>query len=193
MKCSRLIEAFGLSALAFWLGLAVTTGVTAAVAFPIAKSLDPHIPSLAALPDAHWKIAAGSIANRVFGLASYGELGAGIVVAGALVFSRGWVGRRAWLARLVLCLPALVTVAYSTLVLIPKMTSTFHGLVEAARAGDAARAVSLRAVFDAAHPGATQALVAMTIATLAATLAWIFTGPMGRDTLNHGPPTADNA
>ncbi len=160
-----------LSFLGLWLGVIVISGVTAAVAFPAMKALDPHLPSYAAYPNPHYMIAAGAIARRVFDIgaviqyvcASVSLLSAVIAIASAPPKTRP-VFRAVWV---VLAIGALM---YWRVGLSPRMDANLDEFLAAAKAGEVEKADARRLAFDHDHPNASRALSAAALFVLCALL-----------------------
>lgn len=144
--------------LAFWLGAVGMTGVTAAVAFPTMKEMGPTLPAFAAYSEAHWPIAAGSVARRVFDISAYVQVVCALValVAGGLRVLVG-AGPRP-VARVVWTLLAAACLGWWLVVLTPRMNINLDVFWEAARAGKLERAASAKAAFDMDHPLASRAI-----------------------------------
>ena len=62
-------------------GVLAMTAVVAAVVFPKMRELDPTLPGYPAYDGAHWSLAAGIVAERVFDI---GFVIAGVAVAGCI-------------------------------------------------------------------------------------------------------------
>lgn len=133
------------------------TGVTAAVAFPTMKGLAPTLPAYAQYPQAHWPIAAGAVARRVFDISAYAQ-----VVCAVLALSAGGLrvvlGPRRPIARVVWTLLAAACLVWWLAVLTPRMNRTLDTFWEAARTGDTTLAADAKAAFDADHPLASRAI-----------------------------------
>lgn len=174
MRPGRTIcEIIHLGALGLALGAMVITGAAAAIAFPVMKALDPHLPAFAAYGEPHWPVAAGSVMNRLFGVTDAVLLGAAIVAALTLGASRLIFRARfasiAGVLRLIALAALLGSVGLTRLDLRPRMQSNLTAYWEAARAGDAEAAARHKAAFDADHPRASFLLVTQLVLA-----AWAF-------------------
>jgi hypothetical protein len=152
--------------------------VAAAVAFPIMKALNPALPGFEAVQD-HWKIAAGQVANRVFAISTWVQVGCALLcVPGAWVAARSPRGVLAAL-RLVAMSAAAGALAYQAGVLGPRMRGNLDEFMAAARRADPA-AHSHRAAFDADHPAASRTLGVMSLGLALGLAAWTLGEPRPR-------------
>lgn len=155
-------ELVHLSVLGLAAGVLVMTGAAAAVAFPTMKSLAPALPGFAVDPAQHWSIAAGSVMNRVFGVADAIVLSAAIaavltLIVVSLVARRGLASMTGVLrcaALVALC----GAVGLSWFGLRPKMQGNLESYWSAAREGRVEDAAKFKAAFDADHPRASMLL-----------------------------------
>lgn len=146
-----------LLSLALWLGAVGLTGVTAAVAFPTMKELAPSLPAYSQYPGAHWPIAAGAVARRVFDISAYVQVACAAVamIAGGMRVSQG---PRRPIARVVWTLLAGACLVWWLAILTPRMNRNLDTFWEAARSGKATLATDAKAAFDADHPLASRAI-----------------------------------
>ncbi len=175
-----LLESVHIFTLAIWGGSLAFTAVTAAVAFPTMRKLDPRLPEFAAYEGEHWRIAAGHIANRLFLINDMVQL-AGVLVTlltfGLLLLTTKRAAAGVlwpYVLRAVLLSAASILVAYQLFILAPRMQTNLQAFWDAARAGDAARAEALRSAFEVDHPTASNVLVATGVCVLLSllTAAW---------------------
>jgi hypothetical protein len=154
------LEIAHIACLSMWAGSLAMTAVTAAIAFPTMKELNPTLPSFAAYPDDHWVIAAGQVMERVFTASDIGQLALAILACVLFVplalskrLSRGLMAARA-----VVLAALLVSLLEYTFVMRPQMTSDLMAFWAAAKAGELEAANAARAAFDEAHPLASARL-----------------------------------
>lgn len=158
------------SVLGLWLGLLVLSGIAAAVTFPTMRELSPSLMTFALYPGEHWRIAAGMVANGIFGAANTGSWVCGVVALVAVTLlaasERGERRTRALLmARWFVVVP-IVVLAYNTMILRPRMDSNLSAFYEAARDGRVEAADTYRAAFEEDHPNASRVLGAMALSVL---------------------------
>lgn len=185
----RWCEALQVSVLGIWLGALVMTGTTAALAFPTLRGLKPTLADFAAVPgDEHWRIAAGSVMQRVFLACDVVQLiaaGVALVTMGLILMSEprhGIKTGRVWLlARTIAVATAVMLVAYQVLVLAPRMNANLAEYYVRAREGEMEVAARARAAFDAEHPLASRLMTGTAGAVLAALVcgAWVSTRGVG--------------
>jgi hypothetical protein len=168
------LESVHAAALGFWLGAIILAGAAAAILFPTMHSLDPRLPAYSGYSGPHWSLAAGTVANRIFGVAGVMELFAAAVALAsliALVVSRSLPR---WLAALRLLLALAIAITF-LLRLIPgaRISAELIAYEAAARAGNSALAEQHRQVIAAYHPMATTFLgvtAALILSALVVTL-----------------------
>lgn len=170
----RLLETLLIVSSGVVFGVLAMTAVVAAVVFPKMRELDPTLPGFSQYDGAHWSLAAGIIAERVFDI---GFVIAGVAVAGCiggvlgLVFARGGSGAsgagRMPIVRLGLTL--IVAALFCTHVgwLQRRMDSAAEDYRQAAAAGNNDAAHEAKARFDAMHPTAANLISGSTLAALA--------------------------
>lgn len=153
-------------------GATAMTGVVAAVVFPTMRSLDPSLPGYAAYSGAHWSLAAGIVAERVFeiGLIVSGvSLVVCLVAIAGVAFTRragGWPVVR--LALLLITLGIFLTHAAW---LAPRMDAAAESYRTAAVAGFAEDAAAAKSQFDGLHPIASKLIGGVTVSSLALFIA----------------------
>lgn len=154
------LEIAHVACLSMWAGSLAMTAVTAAIAFPTMKELNPSLPAFAAYPEDHWVIAAGQIMERVFTASDFVQLALAALACALFVpiglsrrLSRGLLAARA-----VVLVALLVSLLEYTFVMRPQMTSDLMAFWAAAKTGDMEAANTARAAFDEAHPLASARL-----------------------------------
>ncbi|HLO39786.1 MAG TPA: hypothetical protein VK176_02095 [Phycisphaerales bacterium] len=159
----RHFEALHILAAILWFTALMSAGLGAAVAFPVLKPLNPHLPDFAQFPGEHWRIAGGAIGNRLFTISDIFQLAGPIVCTlffiPILLRERSTAAEAPRLggitiARSVILLLACALGLYQSLILGPDMRHTIEAFWSAARAGNLDTAASLQAAFDASHPKA---------------------------------------
>lgn len=149
-------------ALGIWLGALGITGAAAAIAFPTMRRLDPTLPGFEAVSD-HWRIAAGSIMQRVFLLADRVQIACAVVgaagLAAAMLTARVGPARSPTALRLGGLAIAVGCLGLSVLWLSPRMNSNLDDFWSEARAGRPETALAARARFDRDHPTASALLM----------------------------------
>lgn len=156
------------AAAGIWIGGVGMVGTLAAIAFPTIKKLNPTVPEFAAVGD-HWKIAAGSVANKMFVVADSVSLVCCLVCLATLGLGlsirvkRGREHARSalWIFRTLAMTVAAGCLAYQLFILGPRMSENVHVFWDAARAGEVAKANAAQAAFDADHPIASNIIVSM--------------------------------
>ncbi len=156
------------AAAGIWIGSVGMVGTLAAIAFPTMKKLNPTVPEFAAVGD-HWKIAAGSVANKMFVVADSVSLACCLICLATLGFGlairvkRGREHARSalWLFRALVMTIAAGCLAFQLFVLAPRMAANIHTFWDAARAGDVPAATAAQAAFDADHPTASNVIFTM--------------------------------
>jgi len=164
--------------LALWMGVLVMSGVVAAVAFPTMKRLDPKLPGFEAVGE-HWKIAAGSVAFRVFTISDALQLVCVIVTLATLglglsLRSKEPNGVKSVLlaGRAILMSVASGLVGYQLFVLGPRMSENIAKYWAFAREGKVELASAAQAAFEVDHPTASSVLYA-TLACVVVMLACV--------------------
>lgn len=181
----RLLETLHALALGLWLGVLCMTGFTAAMLFPTMKALNPTLPQFSAYTGEHWRIAAGSIAQRLFLACDTVGLACGILsilTLGLSLFSLRKLGRTS------VALPAVRVAAvslagallgYQLFMLGPEMGRNLARYYAAAQSGDMAAAATHQAAFAAQHPTATTVMGSLAACTLIALLAGLWHATAG--------------
>ncbi|MCC7388986.1 MAG: hypothetical protein IT431_09480 [Phycisphaerales bacterium] len=161
-------------------GVLAMTAVVAAVVFPKMRELDPTLPGYPAYDGAHWSLAAGIVAERVFDI---GFVIAGVSVAGCIagVLGLAVTRGRSGMPIVRLGLTLIVTALFCTHVgwLQRRMDQAAGEYRAGAAAGDSAVAHEAKARFDAMHPTASRLISGATLAGLAlfGVSAWQAGGP----------------
>lgn len=157
--------------LGLWIGSLGMAALTAAVAFPMMKQLNPILPNYANMPEFHWSIAAGHVANQVLTVAIWAQTAFAAVALLTFASSRpvfmSGSTRWLWISRGLLLLSAGMLVAFQSAVLAPRMDRHVRNYWAAAEAGRIDEARVSKASFDADHPTASRVL--STILVLVAT------------------------
>jgi len=162
------LESLHAGAAGIWVGCVGTVGTLAAIAFPTMKKLNPTVPEFAAVGD-HWKIAAGSVANKMFVVADSVSLACCllcILTLGLSLFTRAKLGREhartgLWAVRTLVMTVAAGCLAYQLFILSPRMSANIHQFWDMARTGQVEAANKAQAAFDADHPTASNVIVTM--------------------------------
>jgi len=161
-----------IAALGVWLGAAMTSAITAAVAFPTMKTLSPTLVDFGAYAGPHAPIAAGAIARRVFDIAAFIQIAcaavAGLTLGLATLRPKSAThtpGPIPWLRTLLLVL-AIGILAYWRLVLAPRMDANLDAFWAAAKAGQSEIAERAHGAFSRDHPHASRTLGTMTLLVL---------------------------
>lgn len=183
-----LVHAAHTTATGVWLAAVVGSGMSAAVIFPEMKALDARLPEFAEYGGAHWSLAAGRVAARVFGVAqSVGLACAAVVVlTGVVVWGvlsvRGGAGRWQAMARGLACGAAAGLAGFEATILRPRMDQNAEDYWSAARAGLTDVALGAKRLFDADHPIASGLLVSVAVALCVNLVlcAWPSAGLVGR-------------
>lgn len=158
------ISAVHFASLGLWLGALGMAGVTAAVLFPTMRELDPVLPAFGAYTGAHWSLAAGHGAAKVFAVSEFVQWAAGGLALATLVVSflarkRAGIGIGVPGAiRAGMIAVAVGLTLYQAAVLGPRMDRNMHAYWDAARAGESETALAHKAAFDADHPRASRVL-----------------------------------
>lgn len=153
------LEAVHALAAGVWLAGATLGGVTASVAFPAMRTLDPVLGAYPAYdPDGHADLAAGVVANRVFLVGDVAMFAAAVlaVLATGVLIALGGLPLRRWSSgvRLLALGGALLALAYQVLVLGPRMGGQHAAYLDAAAAGDNDAAAALLDAFMSNHESA---------------------------------------
>lgn len=162
------------AAAGIWIGGVGMVGTLAAIAFPTMKKLNPTVPEYAAVGD-HWKIAAGSVANKMFVVADSVSLVCCLLCFATLGLSlfvrvkRGpqYARSALWMFRSLAMTVAAGCLAYQLFILAPRMAENIHIFWDAARAGDVPTATAAQAAFDADHPTASNVIFVMFASAMA--------------------------
>jgi hypothetical protein len=148
------VEATHICALSVWLTSLVVGAVTAILGFRVMRHSDPALPEFASYDGEHWRLLAGLMADRVFGVVD----GVGVLcalVAGltlALAAARGLRARRIWvMVRVISVLLGALLVSVNVFVLRPLLGQEVRAYRDAARVGDTALALEHRERYDARH------------------------------------------
>lgn len=174
------LPAIHLVALATWFGALLAAGLTAALVFPAMRRVAPILPDFAAYPGEHWKIAAGSVANRVFLVVDSIQLACAVIAILTLGLTFAAAGKavpglriRPPLggARLALLTIASTLLCYELFILSPRMAIHLSDYWAAAREGRLAAADIAKAAFDADHPTASGVLSTTAVAVLLSIVA----------------------
>lgn len=168
------IDTLHAAAAGMWIGSVGMVGTLAAIAFPTMKKLNPTVPEFAAVGD-HWKIAAGTVANKMFVVADSVSLACCLICLAtlglglAIRVKRGRDHARSalWIFRTLAMTVAAGCLAYQLFILAPRMAENIHTFWDAARAGDVPKANAAQAAFDADHPTASNVIFAMFGAAIA--------------------------
>lgn len=150
-----IIETVNALALGLWAGALAMVGVAAAVTFPAMKRLDPALPDFAAYEGEHWKLAAGTVMNPLFGVVSMvGTFSLAIVsVAFAILMFRKMVTPRSksFHLRFWLWLALVALTGYVDRALWSPMNDLFQEHHALALAGNNAESARVMQGFDALH------------------------------------------
>ncbi len=160
------IRTLHVAALGICLGTLASVGIAAAIAFPMMKSLHPSLPDYAAYSGEHWRIAAGSIMDRVFHAAEIVQIACLLLAAITLaseIAERGFRTRRMLIVRSALVIAAFGVLGAKLAILNPRMDRELTAFRDAAKAADANAAEQHQAAFDRDHPRASAALYASTL------------------------------
>lgn len=170
--------------LGLWFAAITSAGIAASSVFPNLEQLTPSLPGWAANPDRHHRYAAGVVMEQVFFVVDLMQVVAILLVAGALI-AQAWAdpGRRrsaAFRTRAGLIVVAIAAFTYHATVLAPRMNRALRGQWQAAKAGDAAEADRLAAVFEPDHRTAfsLQRTIFVLVIGAAALAAWEVGGPV---------------
>lgn len=151
--------------LAIWLAGLLAAGLSAALIFSQMKALKPTLPEYAAYTGEHWKIAGGMVANRVFVIVDYVQLGCALVAIltlglTLLAANQATPKYRPPLAgvRILFLSIACALFCYQLFVLSQTMSFHLNNFWVAAKDGNMAVADAAQAAFDADHPTASNVL-----------------------------------
>ncbi|CAN5743394.1 hypothetical protein BH11PLA1_BH11PLA1_06950 [soil metagenome] len=168
-----------LLALGVWLGVLIATGAFAAVTFPLVRDLAPVLPSHAAYTGEHWRLVAGRVANRAFGVSDSIQMVCIVVslAAGIIAYVRPAglvcaVPRRGW-SLVILGVATLIFLGWIVFLRVPMAVYLDKYWMFAER-GNMESAAVFQGYFAQLHPYATNLLVALTLLVLSAfiTAAW---------------------
>lgn len=155
-------ELVHLGALGIGAGALAMTGAAAAIAFPTMKSLSPVLPGFKVDEAQHWSIAAGSVMNRVFGVADVILLGAviaaAITLSGVAFIARRGIASMTGVLRCVAVVALCGAVGFGWFGLRPRMQGNLESYWSAAREARVEDAAKFKAAFDADHPRASMLL-----------------------------------
>lgn len=148
------VEAIHICALSVWLSALVVGALAAILGFRVMRQSAPALPEFAAYEGEHWRLLAGLMADRVFGVVD----GVGVacaLVAGltlALAAARGLRVRRiGGMVRVIAVLLGALLVSANVFVLRPLLGQEVRAYRDAARAGDTAVAMEHRTRYDGLH------------------------------------------
>ncbi len=181
-----IVEAIHALFVALWLSALIGSALGAAILFPVMKDLGPALPQYTAYHGEHWKIAAGQVGNKLFGIADMIQLVGAVGAVATLALSlhaRGKAGqpdRTLPIVRTALVGVGAALAAYHILILGPGMTQAIQDFWAAARAGEGAKAEALQAAFNKHHPVSRLVLEATTVLMLAALVAGVYHAARGR-------------
>lgn len=161
-----------LAALGIWAGFLGATAALAANVFPIMKQLDPMLPGYAKYPHEHWKIAAGSVAQRGFLILDIVQFVCAVLTVGTLGCMLALFGlpkrRPATIVRACAIGLALAGAAGSIIIVSPQLNTAIRMKWAAAAAGDAAAVAAHGAAVDQLHPISSRLLVGTLVCVLVA-------------------------
>ena len=163
MRTRVVCETVTIVALGLWAGALALVGVAAAIAFPMMKDLDPTLPAYALYDGDHWRIAAGSIMNTLFGVVDdVGFVAIVVSLIGLAMLMSGERMRRTRLAGIRVVLWVLLAVLSMYIVVFPR--ADMNELAEQhwthASAGENDEARAAREAFDELHHTASALHVA---------------------------------
>lgn len=150
-------------------GVLAMTGLVAGVLFPTMHSLNPTLPAYSQYTGAHWSLAAGIIAERIFDI---GFVVVAIAIALCwsalilLMLCTKYLGRLPLLRATVLLVTTIVFV-FQVGMVGPQMRASGVEYRQAALAGDNATADKAKTRFDSLHPVATNLIISSTMGMLA--------------------------
>lgn len=180
------------AALAVWLAALVAGGVTASVAFPTMRELDPHLPPFAAYDGEHWPIAAGQIAERVFFITDVAQFAAAMmaILTVAPLLALGWIPRTrpATVVRIIALFLAVGALAGRLIIVAPSMNASVRAYWSAAVAGENEQAAAHRAAFNELHPIATNLMLLGFVCVAACLLASVWSAATHGDARAQLPP-----
>ncbi|MBX3353099.1 MAG: hypothetical protein KF684_09190 [Phycisphaeraceae bacterium] len=167
------LNAAHLVALALVAGMIATTGLTAAIAFPTMRDLQPTLGIYPDFGGEHAPLAAGTVMQKVFRLAGAAQfflIGAASVtltLAGTIANPHGGLARaRVWQVRTLITLAVLGTLFAQNTVQrgMNRSLAAYHA---AASAGDDAQAQEFRQRFADRHPTTSRLLTAALLLSVA--------------------------
>lgn len=165
-------------ALATWLAATVGTGIGAATAFPVMKSLNPRLSDFQAFTGDHAVIAGGKLAQRIFLVGDLLQFPASILAAGSLlalfVFGDLPRSRPSSLLRSLAIGIAVACLASLMFVVTPRLNAASDAHWKAAQRNDIAAVEIHRAAAKDIHPIASTLMATMAVSVLVglATAAW---------------------
>lgn len=178
-RWTRLAFAVYLTALGLWAGSLMMTAVTAAVAFPTVKTLDPVVPTLDPASRPHWQLIAGKVASNVFVISHMAQSVCAVLAIGTGVVLCRLPGLRMRRSPSFIsaCL-AVATLGWYLLVFWPKMRTNLYTYWDNLFAGRIEPAAAAEKAFSADHPTASTFMAVIFILTLTAFVAgaWKATG-----------------
>lgn len=187
MQRRSILEGIQIAALGALVGMLCIAGLTAALAFPTMKRLDPALPGFPALRSEHWSLAAGYIAHPVLSVAIWGQL---VLVTIAFLAAITGAGDRGWIrVGTRTCIMAVLFLGVMQAALLQNsMNPALESYRAAAASGDSVKARQSKAAFDAVHPGATRYMTASLVCALAGVGFAIVDGRRVRRPETRGTP-----
>ncbi len=163
-------ETVHLAALGLWLGVLSSAAAFAAAVFPIMRELEPRLSGYAAYQGEHWRIAGGTVAQRIFLITDVVQFACAVLsvcTLGCLIALFGLPRTRpATIIRACSLGIALACAAGTIIIVAPQLNAALRGFWAAARAGDSAAVTLHRSAVDSLHPIASR-LMGGTIAFVA--------------------------
>jgi Ca2+/H+ antiporter len=179
-RWTRLAFAVYLIALGLWAGSLMMTAVTAAVAFPTVKALDPVVPALDPASRPHWPLIAGKVASNVFVISHMTQSVCALLVigAGVALCRVPSLRMRRSPSSIAACL-AVATLGWYLLILWPRMRANLYTYWDNLFAGRLEPAAAAQRAFNADHPtsSTTMAIIFVLVLTALITGAWKATAP----------------
>ena len=171
-------------------GVLAMTGVVAGVLFPTMHTLNPTLPAYGAYSGAHWSLAAGIIAERIFDI-GFVIVGVSFGICWSSVLVLVFMSRRYGFPVLRLMVLGVVSSIFLFHIgsVQPAMNRAATAYRAAALAGDTERAAQAKARFDALHPTASNLIISSTMGMLALFLfsTWAASGGAGVLSLSAQP------
>jgi hypothetical protein len=181
LRCLQLINVLSLT---LWSGILVMAGAAAAFTFPTLKGLRLNVAGFTVPEADQWSLVGGMVAAKFFlvaDIAGYVLGGLATVSLAILVFRRTslppvlHMSRTHLAVRIITTALAMCILCYQLFILAPRMNENLKGYWSSAAASPTpetqSAAAKFKASFDVDHPEASKVLVALAIATLAASLA----------------------